>query len=139
MFQYFIILILILSLEFKNNQTKTLKNYKIMKQKNLLLLIWTLLWNLWNIQIRIRIAEFRSQKWTLGPYKFAISHVFGFGFYLSDRVYGTGPGGPKIVVWSCQVRIFFSFMSVTLTLSWQSYHRQDSFEFTPVRIRIKCS
>ena len=45
---------------------------------HLLLLIWTLLWNLWNIQIRIRIAEFRSQKWTLGPYKLAISHVFGF-------------------------------------------------------------
>ena len=63
-----------------------------MKQKNLLLLIWTLMWNLWNIQIRI--VEFLSQKWTSGPYGFAILHVLGigFGFFLPDRAYGTGPG-----------------------------------------------
>ena len=30
----------------------------------------------------------------MGPYDFAISHVFGFGFgfFLLDRAYGTGPG-----------------------------------------------
>ena len=42
----------------------------------------------------MKIAEFLSKKWTLGPYDFAISHVFGFGFevFLLDRAYGTGPG-----------------------------------------------
>ena len=40
----------------------------------------------------MKIAEFLSKKWTLGPYDFAISHVFGFGFgffLLDDRAYGT--------------------------------------------------
>ena len=32
------------------------------------------------------------QKWTLGPYAFAIWNVFGFGFFLLDKAYGTGPG-----------------------------------------------
>ena len=63
-----------------------------MKQKNLLLLMWTLLWNLWTF--RIRIAEILSQKWTLGPNALAIFKLFGFGFgvFLSDRAYGPGPG-----------------------------------------------
>ena len=52
------------------------------KQKNLLLLIRTLLWNLWNIQIQI--PTILSIEWTLGPYTLTIWNVFGFGFFLLD-------------------------------------------------------
>ena len=69
-----------------------------MKQKYLLLLIWFILWNLWNIQIQI--AKFLSKKWALGPYDFALSQVFGFGdgFFLLVRAYRTGPGVTVLIL-----------------------------------------
>ena len=69
-----------------------------MKLKNLLSLIRTLLWNLWNIQIKI--TDSLSEKWILGPYTLAIWNVFGcrFGIILLDRAHGTDPGQNSLLL-----------------------------------------